>query len=49
MQFEQAVGKANRRVKRLKKLKEKELKMQEKKDEVKKEDEEKVEVANEND
>ena len=49
LQFEQAVGKANRRVKRLKKLKEKELKIQEKKDEVKKEDEEKVEVANEND
>ena len=56
LQFEKAVGKADRRVKRLKKLKEKELKMQEKKEEVKeevkeeikKEDEEKVEIANEN-
>ena len=52
LQFEKAVGKADRRVKRLKKLKEKELKMQEKKEEVKeevqKEGEEKVEIANEN-
>ena len=37
LQFEKAVGKADRRVKRLKKLKEKELKMQEKKEEVKEE------------
>ena len=52
LQFEKAVGKADRRVKRLKKLKEKELRMQEKKEEVKeevqKEGEEKVEIANEN-
>ena len=51
LQFEKAVEKADRRVKRLKKLKEKELKMQEKeevKEEEKKEDEEKVETANEN-
>ena len=52
LQFEKAVSKADRRVKRLKKLKEKELKTQEKKEEVKeevkKEDEEKVEIANEN-
>ena len=53
LQFEKAVGKADRRVKRLKKLKEKELRMQEKKEEVKeeevqKEDEAKAEVVNEN-
>ena len=48
LQFEKAVGKADRRVKRLKKLKEKELKMQEKKEEVKKEDEEKERIVNEN-
>ena len=52
LQFEKAVGKADRRVKRLKKLKEKELRMQEKKEEVKeevqKEDEEKERIVNEN-